>query len=294
MKKLLMLAAMLVAYASMCQAQLLWKVSGGGLEKPSYIFGTHHFAPQGLLDSIPGFDDAVRASDVVIGEIDMIHLDPMAAQQAAMKHAMAPVDSTLSKLLSQPQLDSLTLVLSKYSNGMLSAPALEPMKPAMVSLTLTQLQSANIAPDSRYSQGIQLDTYIQQLGDSLQKEVRGLETMDQQFGMLLDYSLALQAEQLMQAVRTDDKSMEMMDKLTDAYLTQDLPTIEKMFQDPEVLDEFSRARLIDARNNAWVAELVQLMPQKSVFVAVGAGHLVQPVGLLQQLRDRGFTVAPVQ
>lgn len=34
------------------QAQLLWKVSGNGLDRPSYVIGTHHLAPLSVKDSI--------------------------------------------------------------------------------------------------------------------------------------------------------------------------------------------------------------------------------------------------
>ena len=50
-------------------AQLLWKVSGNGLEKPSFLFGTHHVAPASMIDSIAGFDEAINTCDVVYGEV---------------------------------------------------------------------------------------------------------------------------------------------------------------------------------------------------------------------------------
>ena len=36
------------------QSQLLWQVSGHGLTRPSYLFGTHHLIPVSFLDSVPG------------------------------------------------------------------------------------------------------------------------------------------------------------------------------------------------------------------------------------------------
>ena len=46
-------------------AQRLWKISGNGLEKPSYIFGTHHLAPASIADSTAGFSEALDAVERV-------------------------------------------------------------------------------------------------------------------------------------------------------------------------------------------------------------------------------------
>ena len=52
MKRITFLITLL--FALTCQAQLLWKVSGGTLEKPSYLFGTYHLMPSAFVDSVPG------------------------------------------------------------------------------------------------------------------------------------------------------------------------------------------------------------------------------------------------
>ena len=51
MKKLLGIL-LFISIALSANAQLLWKVSGKGLEKPSYIFGTYHLSPLSIKDSI--------------------------------------------------------------------------------------------------------------------------------------------------------------------------------------------------------------------------------------------------
>ena len=53
MKKLILTIA-LVASASLAQAQLLWKVTVPESSNTSFILGTHHFAPAGMIDSISG------------------------------------------------------------------------------------------------------------------------------------------------------------------------------------------------------------------------------------------------
>ena len=69
MKKLLLLSILACVTLS-SSAQLLWKVSGNGLEKPSYLLGTMHLAPAAMIDWIPGMDEALENCEVVIGEKD--------------------------------------------------------------------------------------------------------------------------------------------------------------------------------------------------------------------------------
>ena len=53
-------AVLFICVAFSANAQLLWKVSGNGLNQPSYIIGTHHLAPFSIMDSIAGLKKAMN------------------------------------------------------------------------------------------------------------------------------------------------------------------------------------------------------------------------------------------
>ena len=50
-------------------AQLLYKISGKDIKKPSYIVGTFHVAPASFVDSIPGLRAAMDEAEQVCGEL---------------------------------------------------------------------------------------------------------------------------------------------------------------------------------------------------------------------------------
>ena len=50
------------------------------------------------------------------------------------------------------------------------------------------------------------------------------------------------------------------------------------------------AQLISNRNADWLAKLPAIMKERPTFFAVGAGHLPGEKGLLQLLRNAGYTV----
>jgi uncharacterized protein YbaP (TraB family) len=51
---------------------------------------------------------------------------------------------------------------------------------------------------------------------------------------------------------------------------------------------------VNERNLNWIEKLVKMIPEHSCLVYVGAAHLPGELGVLQLLRDRGYTVEPMQ
>lgn len=64
MKKTLAIVVLLCITLG-AQAQLLWKVSGNGLDRPSYVFGTHHLAPLSIKDSIASLQQVIDRTEQV-------------------------------------------------------------------------------------------------------------------------------------------------------------------------------------------------------------------------------------
>ena len=69
MKRIVMTMAACVVAAVSINAQLLYKISGNDLEKPSYIIGTHHLANVGFVEKINGVKEALTETEQVYGEL---------------------------------------------------------------------------------------------------------------------------------------------------------------------------------------------------------------------------------
>lgn len=291
MKKIFLCVALLAAGVA-AQAQLLWKVTAPGSETPSYIIGTHHLAPQGMIDSVGGLQDAIKNVDVVYGEVDMSGLNGE-VQQKMMAVMMAPADSTLNKVLSKEQYDSVGAVVNKYFNGMATIDQLAMMKPVAISTQIALMQNMVAFPG--FNPAEQFDTRIQQQAAALGKGTDGFETIDFQLGLLYGDPISEQADALMKAVRHDEESVEMSRRLSQAYVAGNLDAMLELIMDKELgMDEDSAEKLIYARNANWAEALKAIVPAKPVLVAVGAGHLPGEKGLLNLLRKNGFTVKPVE
>ena len=79
-----------------------------------------------------------------------------------------------------------------------------------------------------------------------------------------------------------------------AYKSQDLEKLEELMMKTDMgIGNFTEVLLYN-RNRNWVAKLKDLMPQKSLLVAVGAGHLPGEKGVINLLRKAGYTVTPIE
>lgn len=288
MRKTILFLAFLITTTFSINAQLLWKISGTNSKRDSYLFGTHHVAPTWLIDSVPSMRSAIELADVVIGEMDMMQ----AQEDIALKLApmmMAPSDSTLNKVMTAQQLDSLDNVLRKYTGGQFSVDMVTPLKPAAVNLQIAAMQNMVAFPE--FDGTDQLDTKIQQVAVEMGKPIRGFETAEQQISMLMSEPISIQAEALIKAVREDSDAIEKAKSLAQAYLNQDIDTIAKFIS--EEMDSEGTEKLLTDRNKDWLKQLSEILPKEKAFVAVGVGHLVGSEGLIQQLKKLGYTVQPV-
>ena len=289
MKRIFAIIALLLLEVQAANAQLLWKISGRGIEKPSYILGTHHAIPYTFCDTIPGLMKAFGEVGHVVGEFDMLKMDAMTPQQMQnmQKMMMMPADTTMASLFSDTQRDTLDAYLKNTLGANLQM--LSAMKPMTIMVTVQQKILMEIIPDIASLTGI--DKYMQTLAAEKGKQVGGLETMEYQLGLLYGSSLQDQADALLDMVRQSN-SKELLQELTVAYKTQNLDTLWKIFQDQMTQLEYDA--LVKTRNLNWLEEMKSLLPTQSTLYVVGAGHLPGDAGMINLLRDAGYKVKPVK
>lgn len=289
MKRILAIIVLLLLGVQAANAQLLWKISGRGIEKPSYILGTHHAVPYTFCDTIPGLMKAFGEVGHVVGEFDMLKMDAMTPQQMQnmQKMMMMPADTTMASLFSDAQMDTLDAYLKNTLGANLQM--LSAMKPMTIMVTVQQKMLMELIPDIASLTGI--DKYMQTLAAEKGKQVGGLETMEYQLGLLYGSSLQDQADALLDMVRRSN-SKELLQELTAAYKTQNLDTLWKIFQDQMTHLEYDA--LVKTRNLNWLEEMKRLLHAQSALYVVGAGHLPGDAGMINLLREAGYKVKPVK
>lgn len=293
-----LLSFLLISFSA--SAQLLYKVTGGELTKPSYIMGTYHLANVNFVDSVPGLRKAMADCEQVYGELDMSLLANNPAIGIAMQQAMMlPQGETLDKYINAEQMTRLNAFLTKYVGADLNNPAMaqiKQMKPAAINTTLQILLF--VKEEGGFNPQEQFDTYFQNEAQKHNKPIGGFETLAYQMDVLYGSTPQRQAEQLMCLVDNVDYNLSIVKRTIKAYYAQDMKAIEKL--NDEKLHNLCDATpaeedaLIYTRNANWAKALPAIMKAKSTLVAVGCLHLPTERGLLQLLRNAGYQVEPVK
>ena len=268
MKRILSIIAFVLLVVPSVNAQLLWKISGRGIEKPSYILGTHHAVPFTYCDSIPGLMKAFEEVDFVIGEFDMVKMGEMtpAQMQNMQKMMMMPADTTLLSLFRVEEKELLDAYLKETIGAQLEM--FSAMKPMTIMVTVQNRILMDIIPDIASMTG--MDKYMQTLAASKGKSVGGLETMEYQMNLLYGNSLEEQADALLEMARGGN-SKELMTELTAVYKSQDLDALWDVFK--EQMTGYEYDALVSVRNRNWEKQIVELVPAQSSLFVVGSGHL---------------------
>ena len=289
MKSLLVTILLMVIGTLYAPAQLLWKISGRGIEKPSYILGTHHAVPFTYCDSIPGLMEAFEEVDYVIGEFDMIKMGEMTPvqMQNIQKRMMMPADTTLLSLFNVEEKELLDAYLKETVGAELQM--FSAMKPMTIMVTVQNRILMDIIPDIASMTGI--DKYMQTLAVSKGKSVGGLETMEYQMSLLYGSSLEEQADALLEMAQNSN-SKELLIELTAAYKSQNLDILWNVFK--EQMTRYEYDALVSVRNRNWEKQIVELVPAQSSLFVVGSGHLPGEKGMITLLKQAGYNVEPIQ
>lgn len=284
MKKILFLVFGLFSIFNQAQPlekALIWKISGNGLEKPSYLFGTIHATCDATLDAATL--KALEETKQLYLEIDMD--DPMLQMQ--MMQGMAMKDGvTISSLVSEEEFIVIDEFLQK--NIGMSAKMINTFKPFMLSsMLLPKLLDCEF-------QSVEME--LMKVTKAQNEEVYGLETIGDQLQVFDKIPYQDQVNELLKTAKSDlSKEKEEMKKIMDVYKTKD---IEKMLV---VMDESdnkvsadNKDVLLVNRNRNWIPVIEKVIKSTPTFFGVGAAHLAGDDGVIKLLRKQGYKVEAVK
>lgn len=297
MKKIIMLALVVLCSVAMARAQLVYRISGNALEKPSYLVGTYHLGSASSVAELAGMKEAMENTEQVCGEVVMSEAMGNADTVRAMhEQMMLPQGNTLHDYLTEEQFGRLNGFMKRIMGADFDNPMMAPMlqmKPATLNAQLTMLLYLS-KHMGEFDPTNLMDTYFQTEATKNGKPVIAFETPSYQMNILLGSSLERQAAQLMCLVDNEQWNLESMETLVRAYYAQDTLGISKAM-DAKLSDACDATpeekETLETRRNAnWMARMPGIMAQKSTLFAVGMAHLLGPKGLIGMLREQGYKV----
>lgn len=259
---------------------LLWEISGNGLQKPSYLFGTIHMICKEDFIMPPVIEKKFSDAEKVFLEIDM---DDPAMQMKLMKLATLTGGQSLKKIFG----DDYVLVDSFFKSK-LQMPLImfNGYKPMMV-MSMLYLKMLPCSSSESYEQ------YFMALAKEQKKDLQGLETVEDQMKVFDAIPDSVEAKNIVKMIRDYEQQQQQFAAMVAVYKEQNLNKLMQLVEgSPDLMN--AEEALLTRRNNNWIPVMEQNMKTGSCFFAVGAAHLSGKNGVIGLLQKAGYTVKAVK
>jgi uncharacterized protein YbaP (TraB family) len=260
---------------------LLWKIEGNGLSKPSYLYGTMHVSSKIAFNLSDEFFEALTSADAIALETNPEFWLSYYRDSGLVEVAEYFVNSDrfygdygiYDRITASSEFD-LDLIQQFFRSQ-------EPM--------LNQLLYRFNYGQENYEETTYLDMFIFQSAKKKGKPIYSLEDF-------------IEAQLLVERSSIPDEDSEDEDydllgynyngqmDLETAYLERNLDLIDSLIS--KNFSKNYRKYLLTIRNENMVTALDSLMPKQSIFAGVGAAHLPGETGMIQMLREKGYSVTP--
>lgn len=264
---------------------LLWEISGNGIESPSYLFGTIHLACEGdvlMTDEIrTAFDET---NDLML-EIDMS--DPK-----VLMEMMSIVNSNDGIALSEKLGEGLSNKVDKLLQEKKSSNL------AMyenINLQSFVMQMSLMGMNCQTAGGYDL-LFLQEAMQNF-KSIKGLESIQTQIDLFMNQTEEESIEAIDYMVNNFSELEKQTSYIVELYKSKDIQGLydetKRSYDEAEYSMGGSFEDLLDNRNVNWIPVIEDQIKETSTFIAFGAAHLAGDKGVINLLREKGYTLTPI-
>lgn len=260
----------------------VWKVAG--TSNSVYLLGSIHLLRSQDYPLPAALDAAYEDAEVLLMEVDMDDMDPIAAQTAFTTHGVLHDGTTLRNMMG----DEL------YAQALAAADAIDiPLdmlhktEPWYAAMTVEIMMLSRIGFNPAL--GVEMHMMSKAVNDG--KPIEGFETIIEQIQFLDSMSLGAQRDMLLSTLAESAKMADLMNGLIDAWHHGDIAQLEStMLEEMSKHEELNKVLVTD-RNSRWVTRIEDLLDDKDDYlVIVGALHLIGPNGVPNHLERIGYDV----
>ena len=272
---------------------LLWEISGKELQEISYLYGTIHMIDANDFFITPEIEKALSATEKVTFEINMEEMNSLFAQMGLMMQAFMDNNTSLKDLLSEEDYKVVQVHFDKIGLPLF---LFERIKPMFLSI----IASTDMDPNALSSgKMVSYEMEFMKMAQDQEKTMGGLETAAYQMSMFDSIPYKVQADMLVESIKAGDSeevdadAPNELDLMTKLYREQDIMAMQTMIsaEDSDYAD-YEDLLLVN-RNKNWIPVMEEMMNAQPTFFAVGAGHLAGEFGVINLLREAGYTLTPI-
>ncbi len=275
---------------------LLWEITGNGLKKPSYLFGTMHVSNKLVFHLSDSFFYAIKKSDVVGLELNSETWQQEMVAMDKQKESYYKFYGNNNSFFGANSMDYNTQFVGikdytfKLDNNYISTIQFALQETPYIINSLLY-RSKDYKQD--FEENTFLDMYIYQTGKKLGKKSAGMETI---FTME-KYTTEAEIDQANEKVKKKKKyNYDEMPEMTgdEAYRKGDLDMLDSLDR-MNIESEAYIEKFLYQRNDVQANSMDTIMKKGlSLFVGVGAAHLPGKRGVIEILRRMGYIMRPIK
>lgn len=255
---------------------LLFKISGNGYRRPSWIFGTIHMLCAKDFNIKDKVLHALNKCSHYYMEVDLGNNDEI----NLMKSQPETSGNFLENLTDEEREEMNQLLTDEFGTNVNEVGDLPGI--ALVNKMTTEAMGCD---DFKM-----METELLLEAHKGGIATGGLETASFQVKIAKE---VFTGKELLFQLKSSGHYKDMFPKMIRAYQREDLSQLANFVNDQKVMSEKAYKVLVKDRNKRWSRQIPQLMTQGSIFVAIGAGHLPGEDGIIHALRQQGLRVNPV-
>jgi uncharacterized protein YbaP (TraB family) len=283
-------------------AQFLFRISGNGLNEPSYILGTIHNLPGSLLDSIPEYLEAESQCQQMYVE-HMLSATTLAVSLGEQdgKRVRQKVDYPDGKnIFDVIDEESAAILIEKYKEYMhinlsdTTWKSLWKITPAafqyhLTSRFLKQYRNKGVMDMYLMKKVQERGWNVGQLDDERMKLNDLADSQDK-----LPQTIEEQADSLMAFLKDYEGRKQQMVKDFETTYNYWRTGDYEGFVSHHIQNVNRFPRLYRDRNEKWLPRMIAAMREKPTMIVFGSGHLIGEHGIIQMLRATGYEVEQVK
>lgn len=277
---------------------LLWKIEGGDLKVPSYLFGTIHITPAEISQLHPAAEKAFDSADSVYTEIPLDTKTQLAMTPLLIRKDGKQLSESIGEDLSA-QLEAEL----KQINPQLDSVPFQSFKTWAIGMMLPQLKFQLQGQKA-------LDSVIWERATKAGKKTAALETPESQFAIFDELKepeqVIVLAETMAQMKEDREAGVDSMAELISAYKTGDEGKVQgeldKSYRrmaegEHKELGERFMKRVLADRDVTLAAEIdkqLRATPDKIQFFAIGTAHYIGKPSVRGHLTEKGYRITRIQ
>lgn len=279
MKRILLSLALVAGLATGAQAQLLYKISGNGLTKPSYVVGYNRLVnPAGIVQQIDSIERAMTVTDQMYFETC-----PDSASFINETRTL-PSGQTLKTVLTAAQYQTLDKFVRKYEGVGLDEGHVQKRYGRLTPLALKAEMEKLLFVANHMGEYDPTHTFVQYFTAQAKHNsegVYGLNSVKDEAAFLRSVPMATQAKTLTDFISHEDAELGRLDNIAAAFAKQDVEAIAAAA---------NRTAETEGEIADWAKKMPAIMQATPTLFVVEATKMGGEKGLLALLKAAGFTV----